>query len=197
NSGHARVFKWDGNSWSQFGVDIDGEASGDYFGWVVDMINPYTLGVGAYNNDGTGPNAGHARVFSFCRSTTDTIQLDVCNQYVSPSGNSIWTNSGVYQDTLTNVNGCDSILTIDLTINQNSSSTINETACNRYLSPSRNYVWVFSGTYQDIIPNDKGCDSIITINLTINNTTLATINPVVCDSFTSPSGKYTWTTNGS
>jgi len=196
-SGQVRVYKWDGTSWNQMGVDIDGEASGDQFGWIVDMPDPYTVASGALYNAGTGTDAGHARVFSFCSTTTNTIQANICSQYTSPSGKHTWTSSGTYLDTLTNIGGCDSIITIDLTINSNSSSMINAIACNRYFSPSGNHVWINSGTYQDIIPNDKGCDSIITINLTINNTTLATINPVVCDSFTSPSGKYTWTTNGS
>ena len=38
-------------------------------------------------------------------------------------------------------------------------------------------------------------DSVITVNLTIRVKTFATINPDVCDSYTSPSGKV-WTTSG-
>ncbi|MGB0470954.1 MAG: T9SS C-terminal target domain-containing protein, partial [Ilumatobacteraceae bacterium] len=30
NSGHVRVFEWDGTAWQQKGDDIDGEAAGDY-----------------------------------------------------------------------------------------------------------------------------------------------------------------------
>jgi len=46
-------------------------------------------------------------------------------------------------------------------------ATINETACDAYLSPSGKYTWTTSGTYLDTIPNTAGCDSIITIELTI------------------------------
>lgn len=42
----------------------------------------------------------------------------VCNSLVSPSGNFNWTSSGIYYDTLSNFNGCDSILKYDLTVNQ-------------------------------------------------------------------------------
>ncbi|GAB4252024.1 MAG: hypothetical protein Kow0079_06470 [Vicingaceae bacterium] len=51
----------------------------------------------------------------------------------------------------------------------NTSSTISPTACNSYTSPSGNYTWTTSGTYMDTIPNAAGCDSIITIQLTISN----------------------------
>lgn len=48
-----------------------------------------------------------------------------------------------------------------------SSSTISETSCGSYTSPSGNNIWLNSGTYTDVISNQAGCDSTITINLTI------------------------------
>ncbi len=44
--------------------------------------------------------------------------------------------------------------------------TINPSACNSYESPSGK-LWTVSNTYADTIPNMTGCDSIITVNLTI------------------------------
>ena len=32
NSGHARVFDWNGTTWTQVGADINGEAAYDQFG---------------------------------------------------------------------------------------------------------------------------------------------------------------------
>ena len=49
-----------------------------------------------------------------------------------------------------------------------SASTINPIACDSYISPSGNYTWMVSGAFMDTIPNTLGCDSIITVNLTIN-----------------------------
>lgn len=45
-------------------------------------------------------------------------------------------------------------------------ATLNATGCNDYTAPS-GQILTQSGTFQDIIPNTAGCDSIITINLTI------------------------------
>lgn len=63
-----------------------------------------------------------------------------------------------------------------------SSSSINVAACDSYLSPSGNYTWTISGAYNDTIANAAGCDSIITVNLTItavsNQSSVANPNPV-------------------
>ena len=49
------------------------------------------------------------------------------------------------------------------------SATITENSCNSYTSPSGNYTWTTSGIHLDTIPNAGGCDSTLTINLTINS----------------------------
>lgn len=46
----------------------------------------------------------------------DTIYPSACTQYTSPSGQFVWSQSGTYHDTLVNSMGCDSIITIELTI---------------------------------------------------------------------------------
>jgi hypothetical protein len=56
-------------------------------------------------------------------------------------------------------------------------STLTDTACNDYTVPSGDETYTTSGTYEDTIPNDAGCDSIITIDLTMK-TVDTTVNPV-------------------
>ena len=52
--------------WQQVGVDLDGEASGDSFGWRTGISSDgNTVIIGATRNDGTGTDAGHARVYRF------------------------------------------------------------------------------------------------------------------------------------
>ena len=67
NSGHVRVYSWDGSVWTQRGDDIDGEAAGDYSGWSVSLSSDGTVvAVGAYLNDGiNGTNSGHVRVYGW------------------------------------------------------------------------------------------------------------------------------------
>jgi hypothetical protein len=64
NSGHVRVYFWDGSSWIQQGADIDGEAAGDLNGYSVSLNDDgNTLAIGAIYNDGNGSNSGHVRVY--------------------------------------------------------------------------------------------------------------------------------------
>ncbi|MCE9538994.1 MAG: FG-GAP repeat protein [Bacteroidetes bacterium] len=129
-------------------------------------------------------------------ATNSTLNRTACVSYISPSGNYTWTNAGTYMDTIPNTLGCDSIITIHLSINTvSTSSTINQTVCNSYTSPSGNYTWTSSNTYLDTIPNAGGCDSVITINLLVKSTHSA-INETTCSNYTSPSGNYTWTSSG-
>lgn len=65
NSGHVRVYNWNGTSWIQKGIDIDGEAAGDVSGWSVSMPDANTLAIGATKNDDSGDQAGHVRVYTW------------------------------------------------------------------------------------------------------------------------------------
>ncbi len=103
-----------------------------------------------------------------CSNTTSTISETACNSLTSQSGNQIWTTSGTYTDTIPNASGCDSIIILNLTIDTTTFATISPTSCFTYTSPSGNYIWGTTGTYMDTIPNVAGCDSIITIILTID-----------------------------
>ena len=54
---------------SQLGVDIDGEAAGDYFGSSVSMSADGTVvAIGARGNDDNGTNSGHVRVYKWTGS---------------------------------------------------------------------------------------------------------------------------------
>jgi hypothetical protein len=128
--------------------------------------------------------------------TTDVIVS--CGSYTWIDGITYTSNNNTAIDTLVSSGGCDSIITLDLTIHQPSSSTETIMACDSYTSPSGNYVWTSSGTYIDTIPNSVGCDSIITINLTVLNSTSFTDVITSCSPIVWLDGvTYSQTTNGS
>jgi hypothetical protein len=198
SAGAAYIYKRNGNgNWNQTQKIVASDrANSDYFGFSVAISEDYAF-VGAYLEDEnlTGGNplngAGSSYIFEACQPTSSTINKTVCSEYTSPSGIHTWEITGTYMDTIPNATGCDSVITIHLTIN-NSSSSIYPTVCSSYNSPSGNYTWTSTGVYNDIIPSFLGCDSIIAIYLTVNNSS-STQNISVCDSYTSPSGKYIWT----
>lgn len=102
-----------------------------------------------------------------CSPLTFNQTVVSCSPVTSPSGTYTWTSTGIYNDTIFDPAGCDSIYVVDLTIGTETTSSITATECSAYSSPAGN-VYTTSGMYVDTIPNALGCDSVITINLTID-----------------------------
>lgn len=132
-----------------------------------------------------------------CTPTTFNQTITACNSYTSPSGTYTWTTSGIYNDTIFDAGGCDSMYVIDLTVNSSIVTNIQDSACVSYTSPSGNYVWTTTGIYNDtIFSTTGGCDSLFVVDLTINTGIFFNITTSSCGDYTSPSGTYTWTTSG-
>lgn len=145
----------------------------------------------------TGSSSNWSEGYPLSQSASyGSITVNTCGSYTVPSGNATYSVPGNYVDTINTVFGCDSIITINLaSVAPNSFATINESVCSEYTVPSGNATYNASGTYTDTIASASGCDSIITINLIILQTSTA-ISATSCYSYTSPSGAYTWTNSG-
>ena len=94
----------------------------DWFGYAV-AISDNNIFVGApfQDKDSKGIAVNDAGAIYFfgqgpCAATTSSIAPSACKSYTSPSGKYTWTKSGAYKDTVMNNAGCDSIITINLTV---------------------------------------------------------------------------------
>ena len=116
NSGHARIFIWNGSQWTQILNDVDGEFSGDESGYSVSMGDDNTFAVGAINNNGSGPESGHVRVFEICPAIDSTIQVESCGEFFWEEANLTLDSTGLYEQTFSTALGCDSVVTLDLTV---------------------------------------------------------------------------------
>lgn len=139
--------------------------------------------------EGFGSNTGNLVLDIDAKESTTYASIAplACDSFVSPNG-MVRFSSANYIDTIPNAVGCDSIITIALTVGATTTDTMTVFACDSYTSPSGK-MWTMSNTYQDTIPNASGCDSLITVNLTVANTSTDTMTVTACDSYTSPSGK--------
>jgi len=64
NAGHVRVFENISGVWTQVGIDIDGVAINDRFGFSVSLnCDGSLLVIGAYSNGNAGNDAGQVKVF--------------------------------------------------------------------------------------------------------------------------------------
>ena len=83
------------------------------------------------------------------------------------------TTSGTYNDTIFNgaFNGCDSIISFNLTVNDTTKKDSFFTTCKNqpiiFNGINRNV----TGIYRDTLVNSKGCDSFVYLHLTVNDTT--------------------------
>lgn len=173
-----------------------GTANGSNTGVTTLNDNSGNANPGVLNGfalSGTSSNWVPGASLSSTSASGGTNTVSGCVPFLSP-GNQVLNTTGVYQDTVVMVSGCDSIYTLDFTALNQSNSTISPSACISYVSPGGNVITT-SGTYSDTLVNSAGCDSIITINLTILTNTQANQVGFACDSFISPSGKI-WTTPG-
>src|SRR5690554_3920616 len=133
----------------------------------------------------------------FVGSTYSTETITACGSYTWPTNNQEYTTSGSYNAYLLNENGCDSIVTLDLTITASETSTITEVACGSYTWSANNQTYSNSGVYTETLTTVSGCDSIVTLDLTINNQSVSTtVTEEVCGSYTWSANNQTYTSSG-
>ena len=107
------------------------------------------------------------------RSYCDTIayskfSVTRCRKYPLPSKKRVITKSGTYKDTIKSFLGCDSAMTIKVTINTPTASTVYASACDSFKNPLTGVVYKKSGSNKVTLTNSVGCDSIITFNVIIS-----------------------------
>lgn len=92
---------------------------------------------------------------------------------------------GTYSDQheLTNVFGCDSIVTINLSVADKITKTLNEHCCESSFHWDGD-IYTQSGTYEKQYISTQGCDSIVTLNLTFGHPQTTAFDTIVCGTFT-------------
>ena len=101
------------------------------------------------------------------------------------------TVSGDYVFNKTSINGCDSIVTLHLTVNSTTYGDTSAIACDRFTWYDSTYTE--SGDYLHTFANSNvmDCDSVVTLHLTVNHSTFGDTAAIVCDRFTWYDSTYT------
>ena len=107
-----------------------------------------------------------------------------CDSLTWIDGNLYTTSNNTATYTYVNSTGCDSVVSLDLTIYNNTSGVDVQTACD-------SYTWIDGITYTSDnntatfnLTNAGGCDSLVSLNLSILNSSSATDTQTACDSLT-------------
>ena len=112
--------------------------------------------------------------------------ITACDSYTWIDGITYTTSNNSATHVIPNAAGCDSIITLNLTINISSSSTDIQSAC-------ISFTWIDginytasnnSATFNIVGGAANGCDSLVTLDLTIINSTTGTDTRTECYSYT-------------
>lgn len=81
----------------------------------------------------------------------------------------VYTETGTYEQSFTNQIGCDSILTIMVTVFDNTNGELSAEICEGESIEINGEVYETPGTYEQILTNSSGCDSTISIEIFVIN----------------------------
>jgi hypothetical protein len=118
--------------------------SGTFTVIVDSMTNFYVCGYGGISLNGP---AATASIFVYQTLWQDTISA--CGSYTWLVNGTTYTSSGNYSETFTSIQGCDSIITLSLTINSVNTVVQSVTACN-------SYTWIDGYNYTQVQPLQPG-----------------------------------------
>lgn len=101
-----------------------------------------------------------------------TLNVSVCNSYVL--NGETFDSSGTYVQTIPNSTGCDSVITLHLTINKKTTEK-QISICEGETIYAGGGLQTTSGIYYDTLQTSLGCDSVVTTRLTVNPTPAPTL----------------------
>jgi PKD repeat protein len=117
-----------------------------------------------------------------------TVNAQICQGQSYWAGGALQTTAGIYIDNLVSSNGCDSVITTNLTVVPAIFTNLFVDICQGDSIFAGGAWHTAAGTYYDTLLSSGGCDSIIITNLIINPILYSTTQSMLCDNQL----PYTW-----
>ena len=92
--------------------------------------------------------------------------------------------TGTYTQNLQTVNGCDSIVTLNLSINPIENTTLSAAICEGSIYADNGFNVSEAGSYTQNLQTVNGCDSVVTLTLTVNPIESTTLSASICEGTT-------------
>jgi gliding motility-associated-like protein len=90
------------------------------------------------------------------------------------------TEAGNYQYFFEAANGCDSLLTLELTVLENAIHSISAAICEGDTFLFQNQLLLEAGTYEAMLEASNGCDSLLILELIVNSNVQTELNATLC-----------------
>lgn len=169
------------------------------------LVAYYTFDEGIANGSNSGNttlldlsgNANHGTLNSFTLSgtasnwvngapvapgmSTSYETITACDQYIWPATGQTLSAGGIYTATTQNYVGCDSLITLDLTIDAPNDVVQTATACDDFTWSVNGQTYSTSTYIDTVLSNQNGCTYHHVLDLTINNSYATTASIVSCE----------------
>ena len=119
-----------------------------------------------------------------------TLTEAICDEESYPVGDSLYTETGVYVTNLQTVEGCDSIVTLNLTVHPIYTTNLTEEICDEESFPVGDSLYTETGVYTTLLQTVEGCDSTVILDLTVHPIYAINLVEEICEGcllYTSPS----------
>ncbi|MCH8904134.1 MAG: SBBP repeat-containing protein [Bacteroidetes bacterium] len=180
------------------GFSIITDASGNVFvtGNYETTVD-FDPGASTFNLTSNGSYDAFVQMLSQCTPNTGTDVITACDSYTWIDANTYSASNNSATHTLTNSGGCDSVVTLNLTINNSNTGTDVLTSCDSLTWIDNNTYITSNNTATHTLTNATGCDSVVTLNLTITASSTGTDVITACDSYTWIDGNMYTSSNNS
>jgi len=147
----------------------------------------------AYINNDYTPIDLTSNTYTQKAPSVSTTAASICRGESYTFNGTTYTTAGTYVAHLTNVVGCDSTATLQLTIREPSSSTTTASICRGESYTFNGTADTTAGTYTAHLVNAVGCDSTATLQLSVREPSSSTTNASICrgESYTFNGTTYT------
>tara|TARA_B110000858_G_scaffold120937_1_gene138029 strand:+ start:309 stop:3977 length:3669 start_codon:yes stop_codon:yes gene_type:complete len=117
-------------------------------------------------------------------SSTSTDTQVACDTYTWLDGVTYIASDSTATWTTINASGCDNVATLNLTLNNSTTSTDTQVACDTYTWLDGVTYTASNSTATFTSINAAGCTNVATLDLTFTNSTTSTDTQVACDTYT-------------
>ncbi|MCF8239216.1 MAG: gliding motility-associated C-terminal domain-containing protein, partial [Saprospiraceae bacterium] len=111
---------------------------------------------------------------------TTEVNASICQGETYLFNGIYYDSTGIYLDTLSTSSGCDSFITLLLTVNEFLTTEVNASICQGETYLFNGIYYDSTGTYLDTLTTSSGCDSIITLLLTVDEFLTTEVNASIC-----------------
>ena len=180
----------------------DTQAACGTFTWIDGNTYTTSNNTATYTIVGGGANGCDSLVtldLTISNTVNGTDTQAACGTFTWIDGNTYTTSNNTATYTIVGgaANGCDSLVTLDLTISNTVNGTDTQAACGTFTWIDGNIYTTSNNTATFTVVGGaaNGCDSLVTLDLTISNTVNGTDTQAACGTFTWIDGNTYTTSN--